>query len=146
MGKNKGRIPKPAKPKVKPTHQVPEPKIPQVKNNESPLLRFQFADTRRLLVSTWTAEEKDRLFSFFKQLEQTKWPQVLQTGGKRGSKAGLGYTPIPQAQLPAPLPDNLSPDLTIFELRVSGKLRVFAFRTGDICNIVWYDREHVMGD
>jgi len=113
------------------------PKILPFKNNDVPVFSFLHCDPLKYTVREWNLSELRELFRFFGKVENQTWTQIMLSG----RSGGLGYTPVSRKSLPA-LPNKIPEDATIFELRVCEKKRVFAHRFGDICHLIWFDREH----
>ncbi len=95
--------------------------------------------------SSWTPSELKAFSDFVIKLKSAEWKDIYTTGGKAGTKKGLGYTPHKDRSR---LPDNpelrdISPDITFFELRVTQKARrVHGFRVKSAFFLVWLDRNH----
>ena len=93
--------------------------------------------------SSYSRGEMKAFWKFQNKVSKHTWEQVFRSGGKQGSKTGLGYTKIGRDQYPGEyLKENISPDVAIFELRVNKKARVHGFRSGDIFYICFLDKEH----
>ncbi|MEH3116309.1 MAG: hypothetical protein PGN25_01430 [Methylorubrum populi] len=95
-------------------------------------------------LSEWDADQLRAFSAFCRKITQFRWIEIYKTGGKVGSKTGLGYTVHKdRAVLPAaPELDNISPDLTWFELRVTNEARVHGFRCKSAFFLVFLDRLH----
>ena len=72
------------------------------------------------------------------------WNQIYKTSGRIGNKTGLGYSIHKDAaKLPnKALRDRISPDITFFELRVTGEARAHGFRSKNTFFLIWLDRNH----
>lgn len=94
--------------------------------------------------SEWTADELRAFSGFCRKLTQTPWPDIYKTGGKAGTKTGLGYTIHKSADALPENPDleSFSPDLTWFEMRVTSEARVHGFRCKGAFFLVFLDRQH----
>jgi hypothetical protein len=93
--------------------------------------------------SEWSKPEMQSFWSFSEKIHNTTWRQVLQTSGKGENKSGFGYTPINIDNYPSEaFKKNLSPDITVFELRVTQKARVHGFRNRSVFYIFWLDKDH----
>ena len=95
-------------------------------------------------LSEWTAEELRGFSEFCSKVSRRTWMQIYASGGRSGSRTGLGYEPVPRVALPdtAFLANVLSEDITWFELRVTEKARVFGFRAEHAFFLVFLDRGH----
>lgn len=65
----------------------------EVNNNSTPHLTLAYYDSGYECFSDWDKKELRDFSNFCKKLQNTTWQQVYQSGGKRGGKTGLGYTP-----------------------------------------------------
>ena len=78
--------------------------------------------------SSWTPSELKEFTDFVNRLRQCSWTNIYKSGGGY-KKTSFGYTIhrnwdlLPNQKLR----DTLSPDMTLFELRVSQKLRVHGY-------------------
>lgn len=94
--------------------------------------------------SDWQADELKQFSQFINKLRQTSWQNIYKSAGRPGNKKGLGYTIHKNTEI---LPNEnlvkiLSPDVTFFELRVSGSMRVHGFRQKSVFFLIWLDRKH----
>lgn len=121
---------------------IPSPSIePKISTNkETPLLSFESFDFNHQCPSEWQSDEIKSLFQMFNKICKMTWLEILNTGGKSGNKTGLGFTEIEPD--PFKRPNDLSPDVTISELRVTKKARVFGARYGRTYYIIRLDRNH----
>lgn len=82
-------------------------------------------------------------WDFQEKISKYRWQEVYNTGGKGQNKSGFGFTPIELSKYPkSDFRGRLSPDITIFELRVSQKIRVHGFRDKAVLYICWLDKDH----
>ena len=125
--------------KNRPKRRYPKPDA-RFKNDGYPVFSFKFSDKNKYTLFDWPKEDLYQFIRFLNKVESRTWNMIQSTAGK-SDKSGLAFTQLKKSQLPV-LPANISEDVTIFELRINEKMRVFAFRTGDICNFVWFDRTH----
>ncbi|WP_017732542.1 MAG6450 family protein [Nafulsella turpanensis] len=92
--------------------------------------------------SDWSKSEMKLFWEFQELVSSMTWEQVYQTGRKK-QKNGVAYTPIPKKTYPkSKFLNVLSPDITLFELRVSQKSRVHGFRNGPVFYVCWLDKGH----
>lgn len=98
-----------------------------------PVFSFRYACNNNCLLSDWHGKELDELIDTFKTMESMTWNDLLKHKGLR-YKAIDKYT--------KQLPVNVSPDVTLCEIRVCQKKRIFGFRAGNIFRIIWFDRKH----
>ena len=140
-----------------PTGSVEKPKATRFLNREaaflkSPSNQFQYDHPVVCLTlvnhewecfSDYSRDEMRAFWKFQNKFSQQTWEQVQRSGGRQGSKTGLGYSKIERDQYPGEyLKRNISPDVTFFELRVSRKSRVHGFRSRDIFYICFLDKDH----
>lgn len=94
--------------------------------------------------SAWSKEDLSAFSNFTQNVAQRNWLQIMDTGGKSGTKVGLGYTLHKSHKvLPSSKSlDQISPDIDFFELRVSEKARVHGFRCYSTFFLVWLDCNH----
>ncbi|MBR8834349.1 MAG: hypothetical protein DSM106950_10020 [Stigonema ocellatum SAG 48.90 = DSM 106950] len=105
-----------------------------------PSFRFTYADENRWHLSEWNADEIKDLIRDLKKIEKYTWLQIKEQGSKqRGSSVGCGFKII---QNHPNLPNNVSEDVTISEMRIGQKKRIFGFRLESHYYIVWFDRDH----
>ncbi len=96
--------------------------------------------------SDWQPDELKGFSRFCRTMAQMRWQDIYRSGGGSGHKSGLGYTPHKNPSVLPEHPDlsQFSPDLTWFELRVSGKARVHGFRVREAFFLVFLDRSHAV--
>jgi hypothetical protein len=93
--------------------------------------------------SEWAADELRAFSDFNRKLRHLTWQLVYQSGGRSGTKTGLGYTPYDSGVLPPPpFLATISEDISWFELRVTQRARVHGFRAGAAFFLVYLDRAH----
>lgn len=109
-----------------------------------PYVSLRYFDPSFQCLSEWTSDELRAFSGMIESLRGMTWDDIYRTGGKLGNKTGVGYTVHKDAsRLPnSRRLEKLSPDLTFFELRVTGRARVHGFRTKSVFFLVWLDRNH----
>lgn len=106
------------------------------------IISFMHLQNSYQCFSDWSKQEMNEFWSFYKKLHQCTWQQVYLTSGKT-QKNGFAYTVIPISKYPnKEFKENLSKDITIFELRVNQKIRVHGFRNKAVFYICWLDKNH----
>lgn len=98
-------------------------------------------------LSSWTASNLKSFSDFNHKLRQMSWDQINLSGGKLGKKTGLGCTKITFKQLPENARKSISKmglneDLSLLELRVAERPRVFGFRRENSFFLILLDQEH----
>jgi len=106
--------------------------------NDEPFISFLHTCDKHFLLSQWRGEELDALIRFFKKVESLTWNQITLGHG------GLKYTRIDPKQCSVGLPNNISPDISLFELRVDDLRRVFGHRVGRALRVIWFDNKHAV--
>lgn len=118
----------------------------ETNTNLKPYVVLKYYQPRHQCFSAWQQTELRGFSSFVEKLRGTTWNEIVLSGGRgpNGKKTSFGYTPHKDRTKLPPCADldRVSPDLTFFELRVSGKMRVHGFRAGAAFFLVWLDREH----
>jgi hypothetical protein len=106
----------------------------------NPSFRFTYADENNWCLSEWNASEIDDLIRALKKIEKYTWSQIKTQGSKtKGESVGCGFKVIKQHPV---LPERISEDVNISEMRVCVKKRIFGFRIDSVYYIVWFDRDH----
>ena len=87
-----------------------------------------------------TQEEKANFAEKLRILSKLTWNQIWSA-----SHQGLGCEKIRSNQITgATIPANISPDVTFLAIRFSGEKPMIGFRTDNIFNIVWFDRDFTL--
>lgn len=109
-----------------------------------PHVSLRYFDPSFECLSEWTTDELKAFSGLIETIRFMTWNDIYKTAGKLGNKTGVGYTVHKDvSRLPTSKRlEKLSPDLTFFELRVSGKARVHGFRMKSVFFLVWLDRNH----
>ena len=114
----------------------------QEKNNSKVFLSLLHVQDSYQCFSDWTKAEMKSFWNFNSTLHGKTWQDVY-SSARKSNKSGLAYTEIPQQKYPNPeFKDKLSPDITLFELRVDKKIRVHGFRVKSVFFLCWLDRNH----
>jgi hypothetical protein len=86
--------------------------------------------------SEWQRGELKAFTNFIDKLREHNWERVRRT-------PGFGYTEHNRQHLPRKrILTLISPDTTLFELRVTQKARVHGFKVQSVFFLVWLDRNH----
>lgn len=120
---------------------IPDPLPPTKESsvNKKAVLSFELFDSTHECPSDWGNDIKS-LFDAFKKVSCRTWIQIFQSGGKSGTKTGLGFTKISPA--PFKLPREMSKDMEISEIRVSEKKRFFGTLKNEVYYVIRLDRNH----
>lgn len=144
MGK-KNKIPKPPVPTN--LGRIPDLATTQTTksgstDSEHPSFSFKHIDNNRYRLSEWNPQEIDDLTYALRKIENLTWFQIKTQGSRKsGGSVGCGFKTISN---PPRLPESISEDVTISEMRVCQKKRIFGFRlpSSPIYCLVWFDRNH----
>jgi hypothetical protein len=114
--------------------------------NERPYVNLRYYCPKHQCLSAWQPDELRAFSDFCRKLTAMRWAEIYKTGGQLGYKTGLGYTVHKDHSVLPSNPDieNISPELTWFELRVTTEARVHGFRMKDAFYLVFLDREHAV--
>jgi len=86
--------------------------------------------------SKWQQNDLKAFTRFISKLRDNTWQDIKRT-------AGLGYTEHNRQNLPRKqILTAISPETTMFELRVTQTARVHGFRIHSVFFLVWLDRNH----
>jgi hypothetical protein len=113
-----------------------------ISNSSNAYVSLKYFRPEHQCFSVWQSEELRAFSSFCRKLTVTSWAEIYKSGGSPGDKTGFGYTVHKNVSV---LPENLesiSPDLTWFELRVTGEARAHGFRATNAFFLVFLDRQH----
>jgi|GEM_PF-883290 len=106
----------------------------------NPSFRFTHVDEKKYVLSKWSANEISDLMNALKKIENHTWSQIKSQGSTaKGESVGCGFKLINPCQK---LPESVSKDAKISEMRVCKRKRIFGFRLGSIYYIIWFDRDH----
>ncbi len=93
--------------------------------------------------SRCTQDEVREIVDCLRQFTTMSWQQVLNSGGKGGRKAGLGYTVYADGVLRGVArPEAMRYAGSIFGIRASQKMRIFAIYDDHLVYLLWFDRNH----
>jgi hypothetical protein len=102
-------------------------------NDQHGKFAFSSVCNRHCQLSEWQRNELDELIGYFKKVEQSIWKNILKDDGFNYESHNL---------IDLPVPETLPPDASLDSMRVTQKMRIYGYRTQDIFNIIWFDREH----
>ena len=99
--------------------------------------KFTFSSVcdHNCLLSGWQKDELQQLIGCFKKVERLLWKEILKD-------PGLNYESHKFIDLARP--EKLPPDASLDSIRVSQRMRLYGYRTQDVFNIIWFDREHIV--
>ncbi len=139
MGKNKKIQKPPSKIKQK-TLSVkssqPKETLPAI-DTTTPILRFKYLDPGRYTIHDLTREQLESFLRFTDRIHESTWAEVYTDKGIRYQQIDRGYLRKSLRKI-----SNIPTDVNVFELRVDGSFRVFAFRDTRYCFLIWFDPKH----
>jgi len=96
---------------------------------------FSFMDTchNHFQLDELTRQELKQLIDQLRMFSKMTWGEVRKV---------KGFQPVNPSTFSKSLPTHLSPDIKIFECRVTGKIRLFGHRIRNAYHIIWFDRNH----
>lgn len=116
--------------------------------NKNPYVVLKYFQKEWECFSEWGKDELSQFSNFLKTLSEHTWDSVYKSGGKGDNKAGLGYTSYRLDDMKAgnshvkKVISRLDPEITLFELRVSQKMRVHGFQSQSAFFLILLDRGH----
>lgn len=122
---------------------VPDEKLEQTGNDKKVFISIKNLQNNFECFSDWTKVEMNKFWKFNQQIHQKTWTDVYATANKGEDKRGLAYTVMPHKLYEhISFMKALSPDITLFELRVDDEIRVHGFRDKTVFYLCLLDREH----
>lgn len=113
-------------------------------DNASVFLSLRFIQNDFQCFSEWDKNDMSCFWNFNNEVHHKSWTMVYSTAGKK-QKTGLAYTPLPLHSYPnSDFKNQLSKDITLFELRLNDKIRVHGFRHKSIFYLCWLDKNHTI--
>lgn len=104
-------------------------------NDQPPVFSFKHVDNNRYRLSEWWGDELDQLVETFKKMESLRWPDIHR-------HSGLDCKHVEPYEYIAELPEMISPDVKILQIRASKKSRIFGYRWKHVFRLVWFDKNH----
>ncbi|MCF0072107.1 hypothetical protein LZD49_16625 [Dyadobacter sp. CY261] len=101
--------------------------------NEHPYVNLKYFDSAHECLSEWEKDELKLLSDFINKITNSNWGDIQKSCTKHKDRNAL---PISKKI------DQISPDITFLELRVSIKARVHGFRSANAFFLCWLDRNH----
>ncbi len=115
-------------------------------NDSKVFLSIRHLQVNYQCFSDWSKAEMKDFWSFNSLIHDYTWQDVYATARKK-KKNGIAYTIIPIKKYPnSAFKKQLSPDVTLFELRISQVARAHGFRDKSIFYLCWLDRNHEITD
>jgi hypothetical protein len=99
-------------------------------------ISLKYFDGKHQCFSEWQHGELKSFTKFIEILRQQKWEEIKKNDG-------LKYKEHNRSKLPNKrILTSISPETTLFELRVTQKARVHGFKVQSAFFLVWLDRNH----
>lgn len=112
-------------------------------DKETVVLSLKYFQPDKECFSDWRKQELSKFWDFNRRLHQMTWLDVFATASKGAHKRGVAYTVIPRNNYKGiAFIRNMSNDITMFELRVDGVIRVHGFREKQMFHLCILDRSH----
>ena len=115
---------------------IPQPQLKVNYDKCTARLAFSSVCNSHCLISEWYDDELITLINCFKNLESKTWLEIKDDNG-------LNYEPKVK-HIDIQRPQTLPPDANLSSLRVNKKSRLYGYRTQDVFNIIWFDKNHVV--
>jgi hypothetical protein len=114
---------------------IPEPNITSSTYNQFPTISFIHLCNRKGQLQDLKKQDLKHLSNFLRRISCMTWSQIRISDGIKMKK-------IPRTSLRYSLPDSISEDEEIFEMRVSQEHRVWGFPNGGTFYVIWFDPAH----
>lgn len=101
--------------------------------HDHPYVNLKYFDSNYECLSAWEKDELKLLSDFVQKISNSNWFDIQKSYTKHKDKRALPRNNKIE---------NVSPDITFFELRVSIKARVHGFRSANAFFLCWLDRNH----
>ncbi|KGE20684.1 MAG6450 family protein [Paenibacillus wynnii] len=99
----------------------------------SPVFSFIDCCPNHFQLSDWQFDELKALMATLRDLSGKQWSELRKI---------KGFKSVDSSTFSCDLPAYISPEVTIWECRVSGRARIFGHRSRNVFKIVWFDRNH----
>lgn len=100
-----------------------------------PVLSFKDVCPNHFQLEEWQGTELKQLVDTLKKLGNSTWQDALKI-------KGLGIKIVDPKTFSKDLPEYISPDVSIYECRVSQRARLFGYRIRNVFHVIWFDRNH----
>lgn len=99
----------------------------------NPVFSFMDVCPNHFQLSDWQGDELKALIACLRDMSGRKWSEV---------RMNKGFKSVDPRTFSKELPQYISPEVTIYEFRVSKKARIFGHRVRNVFRVVWFDRNH----
>ena len=112
--------------------------------HEPVLLSFKhFQKSGDFCLSKCDRQQLKAVADCLRMMTTMTWMELINSGGKPGTKVGLGYTPYEDQDLRhVTRPASLSQDIRIAGVRASEKFRIFGGCHQQVFHVLWFDPNH----
>jgi hypothetical protein len=134
MGKTKRiKVKEPSKEKKR----IPEPRVSETTYNNLPNISFLHLCENNGQLHDLSKQDLKQLSKFLRRISSMTWSQIRSSDGIKMKK-------IPRYSISFSLPQTVSEDEEIFELRVSQEHRLWGFPNNGTFYVIWFDPTHVV--
>lgn len=134
MGKTKRiKVPEPRKQK----NRIPEPSVLETTINKLPNISFLHLCENNGQLHDLSKQDLKQLSKFLRRISSMTWSQIRSSDGIKMKK-------IPRYSMSFALPQTVSEDEEIFEMRVSQEHRLWGFPNNGTFYVIWFDPSHAV--
>jgi hypothetical protein len=129
---------------VKPTQVLEQSPSPATPGSRLVSVSYRYIKVGdRYCLSQCKRDEVKAYKSCLQKLTSRTWSQVLETGGRSGTKTGLAHTNYQDSVLrKVTRPRELSQELKISAVRASEEARLFGAYGDGVYYVLWFDPHH----
>ncbi|MEY8345881.1 MAG6450 family protein [Niallia circulans] len=133
--RRKSRIKEPGQKKS--GNRIPEPIRQETTHHDYVTVSFTHLCERNLQLEELGKRDLKQLSNFLRRVSSMTWQQVRNSDGIKMKK-------IPRYSISYPVPQTVSEDEDIFEMRVSQEHRLWGFPNNGTFYIIWFDPTHAV--
>ncbi|EOP46686.1 MAG6450 family protein [Bacillus cereus] len=123
------------KPQIEETKRIPRPVVNQSTIHEYPTISFQHLCDKNGQLHELTKRDLKHLSNFLRRVSVMTWSQIRLSDGIKTKK-------IPITSLRYTLPNSVSEEEEILEMRVSQEHRLWGFQNQSTFYVIWFDPNH----
>ncbi|MBY0597675.1 MAG6450 family protein [Bacillus bingmayongensis] len=137
MGKKKRKGIGITNPQVTRSGRIPQPDLKQSTVHEYPTISFQHLCERNGQLDELNKKDLKQLSNFLRRVSGMTWSQIRLSDGIKTKK-------IPVSSLRYALPNSVSEEEEILEMRVSQEHRIWGFQNQSTFYVIWFDPKHAV--
>jgi hypothetical protein len=118
-------------------NRIPEPSLNETTYNKFPNISFSHLCESKGQLQDLSKQDLKQLSNFLRRISSMTWAQIRSSDGVKMKK-------IPRHSLSYALPQTVSEDEDIFEMRVSQEHRIWGFPNNGTFYVVWFDPTHAV--